>query len=146
MILVRVVVVPTMPMPVIRPCQRIDDPPAIAGAFACAVTVSAHHDSLLARNGGLSLFSAYNEIFPEASDFPRCNTKAKPSELIRFLPRRAVKDREGILSKERLLIPNSTNSCRPSTASNALEQGRNISQGTTFFLSLLRLSSAALIS
>ncbi len=44
----------------------ISDPPAIAAAFACAVTVHAKADRLVARNGELSIFSAYRRIFPQA--------------------------------------------------------------------------------
>ncbi len=44
----------------------ISDPPAIAAAFACAVTVRAKAEGLVARNGELSIFSAYRRIFPQA--------------------------------------------------------------------------------
>ncbi len=44
----------------------ISDPPTIAAAFACAVTVHADRESLVARNGDLSVFSAYKRIFPQA--------------------------------------------------------------------------------
>ncbi len=44
----------------------ISDPPAIAAAFACAVTVRTKPERLVARNGDLSIFSAYRRIFPQA--------------------------------------------------------------------------------
>ncbi len=44
----------------------ITDPPKIATAFACAVTVLAKPEFLVARNGDLSIFSAYRQIFPQA--------------------------------------------------------------------------------
>jgi hypothetical protein len=43
----------------------IPDPPALAAAFACAVTVRTKPDRLVARNGDLSIFSAFNRIFPQ---------------------------------------------------------------------------------
>ncbi len=44
----------------------IKDRPALAAAFARAVTVAAEAGSLVARKGELSLFSAYSRIYPEA--------------------------------------------------------------------------------
>ena len=44
----------------------ISDPPALAAAFACAVTVLTKPERLVARNGDLSIFSAYRRIFPQA--------------------------------------------------------------------------------
>jgi hypothetical protein len=44
----------------------ITEPAVIAAAFACAVTVRSNSESLVARNGELSIFSAYRRIFPQA--------------------------------------------------------------------------------
>ncbi len=46
--------------------QIVTDPAAIAAAFARAVTVLTNRESLVARNGDLSIFSAYRRIFPQA--------------------------------------------------------------------------------
>ncbi len=47
--------------------QIIADPPEIAAAFASSVTAFSTKESLVARNGDLSIFSAYRRIFPQAS-------------------------------------------------------------------------------
>ncbi len=44
----------------------ISDPQALAAALACAVTVLSEPERLVARNGDLSIFSAYRRIFPQA--------------------------------------------------------------------------------
>ena len=44
----------------------ISEPPALAAAFGCAVTVLTKPERLVARNGDLSIFSAYRRIFPQA--------------------------------------------------------------------------------
>jgi hypothetical protein len=49
----------------LKPRNSDEDPSALAAAFACAVTVAAEPHSLVARNGELSIFSAYQRIYPE---------------------------------------------------------------------------------
>ena len=52
----------------------ISDPSALAAAFACAVTVLSEPECLVARNGDLSIFSAYRRIFPQARFELLCST------------------------------------------------------------------------
>ena len=54
----------------------ISNPQSIAEAFACAVTVRSDPEYLVARNGDLSIFSAFNRIFPQVQhdQFPTGST------------------------------------------------------------------------
>ncbi len=92
------------------------DPAALAAAFACAVTVHADGESLVARNGDLGIFSVYTRIFHQAC----CPIPS--SSLLLFWHsivlahaftfdatiRHATKDRENVSIRARLRESNST--------------------------------------
>ena len=69
-------------------------PASLAAAFACAVTIS-DEGSLMARNGRLSLFSAYETIFPEVSIWKHTYRRTC-SDCLHFL-RSVTKDQEDTL-------------------------------------------------
>ena len=46
--------------------HTVTDPSAMAAAVSCAVTALADRECPIARNGDLSIFSAYRRIFPQA--------------------------------------------------------------------------------
>ena len=74
---------------------------SLAAAFACAVTCkTCDENSLVARNGSFSLFSAYKTVLPEVS--LSTILKQPSSRLVtgHFL-RPATKDHDDTLKKER---------------------------------------------